>query len=356
MAVFEQRDEWLTQRKRGIGGTDISAILNLNPWKNPLDVYLGKVGLTTWQEPNEAMYWGTKLESLIAERYEMDLGFKPGSGAVVREAAIAPLFPGRAAAWNAQTIVEHENYPFFLGTPDGIVSAVDRGLEIKNTSYQGQEWGKPGTDQVPQHYLIQCAWYMSITNLPTWDLAVLFSGSRLGIYTIHRNFELEKLLIEAGRQFWHDHVEQQVPPPIDGSESWSRYLTDRFRIGTERVIEVNPSTDEGASFLKHLEAWRDASERKSAADRDEALAKNYLMNLVGEAKGAKGPFGKVTWIRPRPTQAVDYEAAFKALSELFLKLNQDRRRDVEEIAQAHTAELAKAPYLRFFPAKEKAAH
>ena len=137
MSVVEQREEWLAQRVHGIGGTDIAAIVNRSPWKNPLDVYLGKLGLTEWEQPNEAMRWGSRLEALIAEEYgrQMDVP-------VARGTQITGLFSAdRCAAWDDQVIVRHERHPVVIGTPDGIVPMLDRGLEIKNVSFQGQEWG-----------------------------------------------------------------------------------------------------------------------------------------------------------------------------------------------------------------------
>ena len=38
------RDEWLESRRKGIGGSDASAILGLNPYSSPLAVYLDKIG------------------------------------------------------------------------------------------------------------------------------------------------------------------------------------------------------------------------------------------------------------------------------------------------------------------------
>ena len=37
------REEWLSARRTGIGGSDIAAILGLSPWRTPLDVYRDKV-------------------------------------------------------------------------------------------------------------------------------------------------------------------------------------------------------------------------------------------------------------------------------------------------------------------------
>ena len=36
------REEWLTLRKKGLGGSDAAAVCGMNRWRGPLDVYLDK--------------------------------------------------------------------------------------------------------------------------------------------------------------------------------------------------------------------------------------------------------------------------------------------------------------------------
>ncbi len=38
------RDEWLIERRKGIGGSDASIILGLNKWKTPFELWLDKTG------------------------------------------------------------------------------------------------------------------------------------------------------------------------------------------------------------------------------------------------------------------------------------------------------------------------
>ena len=63
------REDWLKARKSGIGGSDIGAILGLSPFKTPLDVYLDKIGQDDPQPMNEAMYFGTIMEGIVADEY-----------------------------------------------------------------------------------------------------------------------------------------------------------------------------------------------------------------------------------------------------------------------------------------------
>ena len=66
-------NNFLTQRKKGIGGSDIAAILGLSQFKTALDVYLSK----TTEQPElqgEHLYWGHALENPIIDRFVQDTG------------------------------------------------------------------------------------------------------------------------------------------------------------------------------------------------------------------------------------------------------------------------------------------
>lgn len=70
----EQRAAWLKGRRTGIGGSDVAAVLGLNPWKTPLDVWNDKLGLSEDKEMSEPAYWGTVLEDTVAKEFQLRTG------------------------------------------------------------------------------------------------------------------------------------------------------------------------------------------------------------------------------------------------------------------------------------------
>ena len=65
------KEKWLRVRKHGLGGSDISILLGINPWRSELELWLDKTNQTN--EPvaeNEAMYFGSLLEPLLREIVE----------------------------------------------------------------------------------------------------------------------------------------------------------------------------------------------------------------------------------------------------------------------------------------------
>ena len=125
------------------------------------------------------------------------------------------------------TIIQHASYDYCsaprmgsLPAAGGLWKSRPQGLRATSGAC------KHGCDS--EHYLVQCAWYMAVTDVDAWDVAVLFHGNSMELYEVRRDKGLEKALVEAGRQFWNDYVLANTPPPIDASLAWSRYLGARF--------------------------------------------------------------------------------------------------------------------------------
>lgn len=69
------RNQWLHWRRKGIGGSDASAIAGINPWKSPMAVWLDKTGQIEPEEAGEAAYWGNVLENVVADEFKERTGF-----------------------------------------------------------------------------------------------------------------------------------------------------------------------------------------------------------------------------------------------------------------------------------------
>src|SRR6266849_2791235 len=152
-----------------------------------MDVWLDKMGLkeeTPDPDRDFLLDLGNSLEPVIAGLYEKQTG----------RTLIALAPPG---------IWEHPKHPMLLGSPDRLVRGERRGVELKSENLFQDKFGESGTDQVPEHYLIQCAHYMAITNYDAWDVALLHGGARFNIYTINRDLELEKAMVEQLLNWWN---------------------------------------------------------------------------------------------------------------------------------------------------------
>ena len=297
-------------RRKGIGGTDISAIVGMNPWKTPLDVFLDKTGQSEATPDNENMWWGREMEPVLAKRYEKETGKQIELPAV--ESMPCVLMPPEKS--------------FLLGTPDAFfnVSRYEQtdfgtwvqsegGVDFK-TSGKPQEWGEPGSDEIPEQYIIQAEWYMGLTGAQWWDVAVLLMGftRKFAIYRVKRDDELIANLTESGAKFWKDHVLANVAPPLDGSKSASDYVKRLYPNDDGPMLEP---TDE--HILQLIQGYHDAREMLKIREEQTANLENRLKALVGDCVGMQGDWGKITWRRSKDGTSIDWKSAFYDLTRVY---------------------------------------
>lgn len=263
-------------RRSFTGGSEIAAVVGLNPFMSAIDVYLNKVdGFEP--EPNEHMDRGTFLEDGIANWY----------AATRTPCKYAPPIG----------TVRHATNPRAGCTPDRLVQfdAGFRDLSIKAPGPQfGRDtWGAEGSDDVPLQYLIQLQWELGIlTSLgfPLVDehhIAALLDGL-LRVFVVRFDPELFADLLERNDAFWRDYIEKGEFPPVDGSASAARYLDRKFKAREP----LRPATlRETAMALELMEA---ESVARAVGERLR-LAQNRLKESIGNAAGIEGPFGRVTW-------------------------------------------------------------
>ena len=70
------RGDWLAMRKEGIGGSDSSVILGLNPFASEMELWMDKVGSMPEKPASEAMRLGNELEDYVARRFCEETGKK----------------------------------------------------------------------------------------------------------------------------------------------------------------------------------------------------------------------------------------------------------------------------------------
>lgn len=207
------RDEWLELRKQGIGGSDASAILGLNPYCSAYQVYCDKLGLLSEQDDNEAMRQGRELEQYVADRFEEATGKKTR---------------------RCNFILASEKYPFMLANVDRLIVGEDAGLECKTTSVFNKSDFANG--DVPPNYYVQCMHYMAVTGKSKWYLAVLVLNRGFYWFEIPRNEAEITALIQAEYDFWYNNVLAGKEPAPDGSEKAAEVIKQLYGKGNDDEV------------------------------------------------------------------------------------------------------------------------
>lgn len=279
----QARESWLEERRTGIGGSDAAPILGLSKWKTPLDVWRDKRGLSLETHDNQAMEWGRTLEAPMREWYARQTG----------RAVRIPV-----------GIIRHPKYAWMLASLDGLPEG--RVLEVK-TARNSSGWGEPGTDQIPQYYLIQVQHYLCVTGLPVADVAVLFGGQDAQIYEVPADPELHELLIGEESRFW-DMVRRGIEPaPIsyaDAVAKWGRARPKEDLVADEATMHL-------VSELRALRAKTEALE-----EMDEELRLKICQALQDRWDRLIAPTGEplCTWKPTVDSKKVNWEAVAKALN------------------------------------------
>lgn len=263
----KDREAWEKLRMNGIGGSDVSIILDLNPWQKPYSLYCEKVGLVEPEDlsGNEAVEWGTELEPVVAKKFCEKTGKK------VKRCGT----------------VYNPDAPWQMANFDRLIVGEDVGLECKTANaFKKDEWEG---DNVPDAYYCQVQWYMHLSGFSSWWIACLIGGNHFEYKEIPRNDLFIEQMVKAVTDFWENHVLAHVPPDVDGSKSTTEAIKKVFNSTNETTIDL-PS--EAETWLNRYDELK-ALEKTVAEQKQDC--ENHLKVLLGENEAGLFKDRKVTW-------------------------------------------------------------
>lgn len=200
---------WLDFRNTGIGGSDASAVLGLNPWKTNVELWEEKSGLKPPKEVScaEAVEYGSKAEAWLAKLFELD-------------------FPEYRLTTPKNIVYRRDGFMF--ASLDGEIEdrAGRKGiLEIKTSTIFSSMSKERWANKIPQNYYIQLLHYLLVTG---YDFAILKaqlkSSQDGGVYLQTRHYYVDaadesvkvdmQYLLEAEKAFWADVKTKKRPALI----------------------------------------------------------------------------------------------------------------------------------------------
>ncbi len=205
---FENEEQWIHGRMNGIGGSDASAVVGMNPYKTNIELFEEKTGRKIPEDISNhpCVVYGKKAEEPIRELFKLD-------------------YPQYEVEHHEFRILQSIEYPFMQASLDGEITD-QKGrkgiLEIKTTnilqSMQREKWN----NQIPQNYYIQVLHYLLVTGYEfavlrahlnsSWDGDVRTQAKH---YFIERSEVIEDLefLKQEEIKFWK-YVESGRKPPL----------------------------------------------------------------------------------------------------------------------------------------------
>jgi len=271
-------EQWLAERKLGIGGTDISAIMGLNPWRSPHDVWLDKTGRSEPTEENVYMQRGKQLEPIVKDIFEMETGFD----------VFEP----------AETVFTDKDNAIFKASLDFVYSNGKYGvLECKTASYDVLD---------PHlHYILQVQWYMGITGYEQGCIAYLIRGLDFKYFNIHRDNDLITLMREKAEEFWNNYVLTDTPPPPQNREDVIKMFEktqptaidadSEIMTAYEKLIEIKASIKE---LQKQEEELKEAIQLRMLDN--EAVIDNFNNTIITWKQSTRTTFDSKLFQQEQP--------------------------------------------------------
>ena len=203
------RQEWLEQRKSGIGASDAASIIGLNPWKTNVRLWEEKTGLVESEDISDkpVVKYGNDAEPLLRELFKLD-------------------FPQYVVKYDEFKLFRNKEYPFIFATLDGWIEGEKMGvLEIKTTEIMhNSQWSK-WKSGIPQNYYIQVLHQLLATGFDFVVLKAQIKSNRhqgeeltrtdTRHYFIEKNDVMDDMeyLLEKELKFW-DQVQNKIKPAL----------------------------------------------------------------------------------------------------------------------------------------------
>ncbi|MEQ6899246.1 YqaJ viral recombinase family protein [Microbacterium sp. KR10-403] len=187
--VTPDTDEWLDERRRSVGASEVAAVLGMSAYgQTPLDVYKAKMGADSGFDPVLG-FIGHASEPIMHEWVERFSGLG---------VTLSPGFMARS--------VEH---PYLHATFDRVASDGTK-VQMKTAhQYAGHHWD----EGVPTDIRVQVQAELAVSGDARELVVVWIGGREFRYYWEPRDDRfIQEHLLPGVRAFWNAHVALGVPP------------------------------------------------------------------------------------------------------------------------------------------------
>lgn len=216
--VPKSQEEWLNYKKKTVGGSEVAAVLGLNPYQSPRDVFLLKTGRTEFAQPTLSMLRGTYFEHALVELWAHE-----EKHTVIKSSQKNILYFDK-------------KYPFLSCTPDRVFlhkNGGKRTLEVKTT------FGR--YDEPLTQWLYQLQYCMSFTKHDYGELLWEYPQPTV-VYKcleFEKNEEAQKIMREYVCDWWNTYIVKDIePPPINSNDILGKFPTELAGKITEATQEI----------------------------------------------------------------------------------------------------------------------
>jgi putative phage-type endonuclease len=263
-------DVWLEARRKGIGGSEVGALIGVSEYETPMSVWQTKIDGGKDLSDVPAVEWGHRLEEVVAQKTAEQIGmvhrFAGGLWADKQRPHLR-VTPDRFACkprqWDAEAVIECKT----AGTDEHWRS----GVIVP---------GGPSDGDAPLGYQAQVQWQLGIIGLPVGYLGCLVMGRERQFFVVEIHFNkpwFEEMVEEADR-FWRENVVRREIPMHDLTHPRTESMLKKAHPAV-----VRPSVDLPDDAAEWLAAYQEAKQRAEEADRELREITNYFRMMTGDA-------------------------------------------------------------------------
>lgn len=255
----EREAAWLSERRKGVGGSDMSTILGVNKYQTPYSLWLEKTGRAVHEDISGRwpVIKGNVLEGELRRWFRR-------------------RYPAMSLTDGTDMSLISKAHPCMRASLDGVLWDEDRGfgvLECKTASaYRASDWHDvDGSLKAPDYYMAQVTHYLAVTGWSYGCFVADIGESEPVEVWFERDEDDITAVVSAAEAFW-GFVTRDEPPELTG--------VDVERLYPDPDEGVETAGDDGftqlaADYLEWGDAEHDAKRHKSElGERLKALIGN----------------------------------------------------------------------------------
>ncbi len=247
---------WHKFRENGIGGSEVSTLLDLNPYGNRAKMFYEKIGMIEpFKVDNEAMFHGRGLQGYILNLWQYWDGSDTGYINNANEGKIQRNYRC------IDGYVTNDKYPYLFSSLDGIICKegfrLDTGeilsdegvLEAKTINgYEANKW----VGGIPKGYIAQVTQYYIVFEKTYGEIAILKDGRNFSVISIPYSEVFADIVKRTAYEFWDKLVLPAKEYKLKMDEAIKRGSQKDEERWLAEILALEPSPSPGDSYKEFI--------------------------------------------------------------------------------------------------------
>ena len=279
-----------------IGGSDVSAILGVSPWKSPFQLYQEKIGAfceEITREKQRLFDRGHRWEPVVVEMLVDELMDRGHDVQIIdRNARYQdPEFPFLACELDLELLIDGDEH----------------NAEIKTVSpFAAKAWGEQDTDEIPLYYAAQVMHGLMVKPRKRAIVAALIGVDDLRLHQVERDEETIAAIRAKEVEFWRRVQERDAPEPTTADDVKWLYARDGGIVmeADEELVRLCEEIRQGKDIAKQCDA------RIETLSTRLKCAMGHASTLVYQGQRL------ATWKSNKDSVKTDWKQAFEILQKI----------------------------------------